>query len=676
MSASDGLPLSSAQSRRTAATAAGTADSTIPGVRTARLGGRFPVDVGDTETDTSDVDTGGRRPVPGHRRRRPRGLPWWPLLFIGYCALATLMLRSLWVDPGGRGYGVSDTTLFSWYLGWVPHAIGHGTDPFVTHVINAPEGVNILWSTPVVLLAVLISPVTLLAGPVAALNTLLTLAPAVSAIAMYGAARRWTRPGPAAVAGLLYGFSPYMVGASLGHLHLTFAPFPPLLLVLLHDLLVRDPGPRSSDDENSGRDREVGRDRELGRDGEGPPDGDAAFPGRRSPRRTGLLLGLAVAAQALVSEELLTTSALVGALALLILAAQHPAAARARAGALARALGWCGLVAAGLLAWPLATQFLGPYRIHGAIQPHEVAVADAFTFVMPTPLQWLAPERALQHSLGFTGSAVEVSGYLGVPLVVLLAGLAVRLRRDPLVQMLIPLFLVVALLSLGGHLHVDGRITRIPLPWGVAQRLPLLGSALPSRLSLYLTMFAGLALATWLEQLRPRPAAWRAGAAVLVAAALVPLVPASLHAREMRTPEFFTTSAVDVIPRDSTVLVAPYPRPDLPAAMLWQAQADYRFRLAGCYCTVPGPNGGAQFHGDPSPLTTAVLRVEAGTMTPTEALALPGLRAAYAALRPDAILVGPSRNQAALVELMTGLSGHRPVDEPGGVALWPETFRA
>ncbi|MDT3439619.1 hypothetical protein [Pseudofrankia sp. BMG5.37] len=582
-------------------------------------------------------------------------MPRWLLLFAAYCALAVLMLRSLWVDPGARGYGVSDATLFTWYIGWVPHAIGHGMNPFVTDMINAPDGVSILWSTPVVLLGVLVAPVTLLAGPVAALNTLLTLAPAVSAIAMYGVARRWAGTGPAAVAGLLYGFSPYMVGASLGHLHLTFAPFPPLLLALLHDLLVRGPGPRSRDDGEASRDR--------------------GHPGRRSARRTGLLLGLAVAAQALISEELLATSALVGALGLLILAVYHPSVALAKAGQIARMLGWCALVAGVLLAWPLAVQFFGPHRVHGAIQPHDVAVADLFTFVVPTPLQWLAPGQVLDHSLGFTGNAVEVSGYLGVPLLVLLAVLAVRLRRDPLVRVLIPLFVLVALLSLGGHLHVDGRITRVPLPWAAVERLPLLGSALPSRLSLYLTMFAGLALAIWLEQLRFRPSPRRAGAAVLAAAALLPLVPASLHAREMRAPEFFTTAAVDVIPRGSTVLVAPYPRPDTPAAMLWQAHADYRFRLAGCYCTVPAPNGGAQFHGAPSPLTTAMLRVEAGTLTPAEALALPGLREAYAALHPDAVLIGPARNRAALVELVDGLTGHRPVDEPGGVALWAETFR-
>ncbi|WP_045879651.1 hypothetical protein [Pseudofrankia sp. DC12] len=610
-----------------------------PGVvapfRLGRIGSDDLLETPGTGETTLGPGAGGRLPISArHRRHARRQLPRWPLVLAGYLVLAAVLLRSLWGDPGARGYGVSDATLFAWFIGWVPHAVLHGTNPFVTHLLNAPDGVNIMWSTPVVLLAVLITPVTLLAGPVVALNTLLTLAPAVSAIAAYGAARRWVSVWPAAVAGLLYGFSPYMIGATRGHLHLTFAPFPPLLLMLLHDL----------------------------------------FTGRRSARRTGLWLGLLVAAQALVSEELLATGALIGALGVLIAAARNRAAVRAQIGPLARALGWCALVAAVLLAWPLWIQFRGPYRVSGSIQPQDVAVSDLLTFAVPTWAQWLAPHQALAHSHRFTGSPVEVSAYFGVPLLLLLAVLSMRLRRDPVVRVLTPLFVIVALLSLGGHLHLDGRITHIPLPWLVAEKLPVIGNALPSRLALYLTMFAGLALAIWLEQVRSRPVPWRAGAGLLTAAALVPLVPTPMHAHEMRAPAFFTTAAVRVIPPGARVLVAPYPRPDIPAAMLWQAQAGYRFALPGCYCTVPGPDGRSQFHGDASPLTTALLTVEAGTMTPRAALALPGLRQAYRTLHADAVIVGPADHHAELVELVTGLTGHGPVDEPGGVALWAESF--
>lgn len=615
-------PVGGADHRRAAAEAAASPGGTV----TAEARGR------PTPPSALGSHLGGRH-LAARRRRRPV----WPVVFLGYLALAFLLLNDAWRDPGSRGFGTSDATLFSWYLGWVPHAIGNGMNPFVTDLINTPYGVNILWSTPVVLLAVLVAPVTLLAGPVVALNTLLTLALAVSGIAMYAAARRFASPAPAAVAGLLYAFSPYMVGATHGHLHLTFAPFPPLLLILLHDVVVRG----------------------------------------RSPRRVGLLLGVAVAAQALISEEILATSALVGALALVILAVRHASAVRARVGPLAQALGICAAVAGALLAWPLHQQFLGPQRVYGAIQPHDVAVSDLLTFVVPTGAQRLAPDVALRHSDGFTGNAVEVSAYFGIPLLVLLAVIAFRLRRDPLVGLLSPLFVVVALLSLGGHLHVDGRVTDVWLPWAVAQDLPLLGSALPSRFSLYLTMFAGLLLARWPETARwPARQAWprRAGTVLVLAAALVPLLPAPMRAEPLTTPAFFTGPAVEAIPEGSRVLIAPYPRAENPSAMLWQAQAGHRFAIPGCYCTVPaGPDGEAEFHGPSSPLTDALLMTEAGLLTPEAALALPGLRAAYQELAPDAVIVGPTRHRAELIEVVTGLTGRPPV-EIGGVAFWPLTF--
>jgi hypothetical protein len=39
------------------------------------------------------------------------------------------------------------------------------------------------------------------------------------------------------------------------------------------------------------------------------------------------------------------------------------------------------------------------------------------------------------------------------------------------------------------------------------------------------------------------------------------------------------------------------------------------------------------------------------------------------------VIVGPADHHSELIELVTGLTGRSPVDEPGGVALWPESFR-
>ncbi len=610
-----------------------------------------------TGSAVQSLDGSGRddeeEPGVGRARTGPRRR-WLvgSVVFAGYVALALLMFHDAWADLGTVTFGGGDAVLFSWYLAWTPHAVATGLDPFVTHHINAPDGTNILWSTGVPLLALLVAPVTAAAGPVTAFTVLLTAAPAVSGWAMFLAARRWTGAFPSAVAGLLYGFSPYLVGGSYGHLHLTFVPFPPLLLLLLDDLFVR----------------------------------------RRRPWRTGALLGLAVAAQAMVSEEVLATSAIVSAVGLAILAFRYRERVRAHLPDALRGLAACTAVASVLLAWPLAVQMFGAQRVHGTIQPPDIAVSDLFTFVTPTPLQAFGPDFAVRESLTFTGNAVEVSGYLGVPLLVLLAAIWFRRRADPLVGLFGPLFVAVAVLSLGPRLHVAGRTTGIPMPWVVFEQLPLLGSALPSRLSLFGVLAVAMVFAVWLDavwrgafrgrQVSPMspPAASAGirllrryrpvGVVVLTAAVLVPLVPASMVGFTVATPAFFTGGSLAAwVAPGATALVAPYPHPEQDIAMLWQAEADFRYRMVGCYCTVPGPDGRANFHAAPDPLNSALVAVQDGRVGAAEALAAPGVRETFTAYRPDVVILGPTGHRAELEDFLAGLVGSAgtPVD---GVVVW------
>ena len=77
-----------------------------------------------------------------------------------------------------------------------------------------------------------------------------------------------------------------MVGQSGAHLHLIFVPLPPLIMLAVVELFVRRSG---------------------------------------NPRRWGLVLGLAVAGQFLISSEVLFTSGLVAVLSLIILGVGNPA---------------------------------------------------------------------------------------------------------------------------------------------------------------------------------------------------------------------------------------------------------------------------------------------------------------------------------------------------------------
>ena len=81
-------------------------------------------------------------------------------------------------------------------------------DLLVSHHLNYPDGVNLMWNTSLPLPGLLLAPVTATWGPVLSFN-LLVLAYGLSAWCAYLAIRRFV-PGhlAAAVGGLVYGFSP------------------------------------------------------------------------------------------------------------------------------------------------------------------------------------------------------------------------------------------------------------------------------------------------------------------------------------------------------------------------------------------------------------------------------------------------------------------------------------
>lgn len=546
-----------------------------------------------------------------------------------FLVLAIIVFAHVWAHPARRVVGGNDPYLFIWFLRWTPYAVSHGLNPWFTHRIAVPGGANVLWNTSVPLLGLLAAPITLIVSPVIAFNTLMTLGLALSAWVMYLVARRWVGTGPAVVTGLVYGFGPPMIGASLGHLHLIVAVFPPLVLVLLDDLLVR----------------------------------------RRSPLRTGLLLGLAAAAQFFIGSELLTTTVIVAALGLLILAIEHRSQIRSALRPAAIGLGTAALVAAVLLVQPVWYLFHGPQRVTGFVQPPGVTVSDLVNYVVPDQLQHFAPQAALRISRHHTSNAAEVVNYLGIPLLILLAVIAVRRWRSPLVRLLVPLGVIVSVLSLGPWLHIYGRNTGIKLPWRLVQYLPVLKNVLPSRLSLYVLGCVALVVAVELNAVRranPVPR-WTSRAAVAVA--LIPLVPAvPLAAGAVPVPGFFTSSAVHALRPDSTVLVVPFPYAEHAVAMEWQAEAGLRFRMPGGYVLLPSPQGRV-FNPRPTPFTIQLAALERGQITVAKAMAARDVRQDYRRLDPAAVVLGPCPHRTALMEFISTIVGRSP-KTVGGVQLW------
>jgi hypothetical protein len=160
---------------------------------------------------------------------RRAGTAW----LIGCCYLlgALAVTARLWADPAGRmpAGNAQDVNLFAWFLRYSATAVAHGHLPaLVTTALNAPCGVSVMWNTAFLLPGVLLTPVTLLAGPQVSLTIVLTLSIAGSAASLFLVLRRWGAGlAAAALGGAVYGFSPALLNSGLGHYNFALAVLPP-----------------------------------------------------------------------------------------------------------------------------------------------------------------------------------------------------------------------------------------------------------------------------------------------------------------------------------------------------------------------------------------------------------------------------------------------------------------
>jgi hypothetical protein len=547
-----------------------------------------------------------------------------------YLLLAVAVFWTAWRAPTGRWIGHDfDPVLFIWHLRWLPFALGHGHDPFTSNYLNYPTGFNLMWNTSIIFPAFVLSPITLLFGVVFSYNVLSTIALALSGWCAYFAFRRYVRREAAAVGGLLYGFSSFMFGQAYNHPHLTIALYPPLVLLLLDEILIRQ---------------------------------------RRRALVPGFLLGVATGLQVVTGEEIAAATALVALLGAALLALLSRGAVRSRVPHALRALGVSAVTALVIDAYPLGVQFAGPNRISGPLQPTGFHVLDLLEPVIPTHRQELTFHWANHLGERFTGQS-EIDGYVGLPLLLLAVFVLIRWWRDPLVRFAGLLTGLVALLSLGPRLHVAGRtFEAVRLPWLIPQRLPVLENILPTRLALFTFLLLGLLLAVFVDRIRlPRVALL-----AVLALVFVPLVPSLPYPSTAgASPQFFESGA-HALPSKSVALVAPFAgvsggttRP-----MLWQAEADLRFLMPEGYVINP------QARFDPARRTSALFRRMARIQSGASVEPLMGserrdMSCTLVQLGVQAVVVGPMRlGHTEMVNLFRNLLGPDHSSR-GGVELWP-----
>jgi len=468
------------------------------------------------------------------------------LLFFGIPILRDIRHSYVGLGRPGLGTGFTDPSVYMWSLEWWPHAFVHGMDPLVTHLVWAPQGVNLAWTTSVPGAAILAWPITATLGPVAAFNAWILLAPALAAWTAYLLCRHVTGAfWPSVVGGYLFGFSSYELAQMTAHLNLALI-FPVPLAVLLVLLRVQ---------------------------------------GRLKPIPFALLSAGTVALQFSFSTEIAFTMTLFGGLVGVLSLAIYPEA-RER---LIRTAGWTALsyvVAAALLA-PLVLALPGS---SGFVPSnwHSKYATDVLNLVIPTRTALLRPPGTGDIAHRFAAGLSEEGGYLGllVLVVVMFAAHEGRTRRGRLLLAALGLIVVA---SLGPELRVAG-IERAPLPWALTADVPLVRMALPGRFMLHAWLVLGLLAAIWLAAAGRRTwARWGKWAvAGLCLVALLPNLTLPLWNARTDTPAFFSTALHQrYLEPGRNTLVIPFASNGF--SMLWQAEAGMSFPMAGGYiaCGVP-----------------------------------------------------------------------------------------
>ena len=301
-----------------------------------------------------------------------------------------------------------------------------------------------------------------------------------------------------------------------------------------------------------------------------------------------------------------------------------------------------------------------------------------------TPSRYLLFHTAASAAAAarYQGGPPEYLAYLGWPLLAVLAVATLAFWRQPPVRATGVTLAVLGLLSLGGHPLVNGTLhPGVTLPWYWLESVPVLGTALPDRLSIVADGVAAALLAFSIDLARARPAAirwrWLAPAATSVAVlACLPLLPLPLPAASApRLPAGWSAAFAALrLPPDAGVLVVPVPTATLTDALRWQADTGDPGSLVGGYFVGPAWNGLAYIEGNGVAVTAQYLdALWAGGPVPP-APPRSQVEADLHAWQPAAVMAVTSPG-SSLGRYLEGLFG-RPTIRAGSVLAWRRPARS
>lgn len=489
-------------------------------------------------------------------------LAWWRVWITGH---PTSSITCACGDPSQE----------LWLFAWIPYALSHGINPLFTHLLEAGQGgVNMMWDANNPLASLVLSPVTVLFGPIASFNVAALVAPVLSGWCFFVAVRRVTRFVPGQIAGaVLYGFSPFVIwNGGYGHINLTWLFFPPLVFLLLHDLFL--------------------------------------VPTRR-PEVIGRWLGVLVVVQFFSGTEVLVLTIIGVAIAGAIAVAIAPQAAWALRRRIGAAAGWAAGISVCLLAYPAWYTARGPRHIVGSPWPsldlvsHGVAASTLFLADSS-----LSQASAVTRRFGYFGAQGPSLLFVGFALLLFLGVSAIVWHRDYLAWVMVGLGSAATLLSL-----------TFPGIWRLFGHVPVFEDIEPSRFAILAGFAAAVLLAIsadlwWQRATRPSTqetagrshpwltsssAVW--GAVITLALGCVLwtvagayVLPYVVHSDA--EPAWFTRDAPHLA-AGTRVLVLPTDFQTVTNVMSWQAEANFPFALEGGYAIAPGADSHFQYSMPP-----------------------------------------------------------------------------
>ncbi|HET8658839.1 MAG TPA: hypothetical protein VFM55_07545 [Micromonosporaceae bacterium] len=587
--------------------------------------------------------------------RRP--LTWDVAVCLGFVALAGWLAAGLLVDPTGRALALNpeDQILVEWFLAYDSRLL-LGDFALVTDRLNAPEGVNLLNNATTITLGALLGPVTIAFGAPVTFAVALAGNLAATAAGWYLLLSRGLglHRAAAAVGAAVCGFAPAMVSQSNSHLHMTAQWLVPAIIWYVVRMA------RAAD-----------------------PDGPY---GDRAPARllsSALALAALVVVQVFLGEEVLFLTALTLVLIVLGYALVQPARTVRLAGRFLAGMALATAVATAVLAYPLWLQFAGPQHVPNGPFNNAYFSTDLASFPAFSPLSVAGQDRLPLPGSGvptrLTTGASEYNTFFGWPLLAVLAGCVVWLRRHPLTWPFVAAGTVMAWLSLGPQIVINGERTPQRGLYTLIEEVRVIDAALPMRFVLPLVPLIGILLALALDRALSerrlgyrdpadpapgrRPAARLAWLAVpvVVVAALLPLAPRQLPTTERApVPAFIAEGHWRGCVEPGGVLVpVPLPTPYKPETMRWATAANAAFGIPEGFFIAPyGRNGRASVGTYAQPTSRILAKVaQTGQAPAVDDGHRAQARADLAFWNASCVVLGEHPNAVALRATLEALLG-------------------